>query len=301
MNRFVSLALMLFCGLLSTQGYAQVAVAPGEAFGGLLDLGDEVLVSLEDLADLRLVSRASTFPVDGNRGFLIGVPSTLAPGRYELRVRLRDASWTAPVDVVAREYARQRIVLGEGLTDLVLRDDPRKAAEARELAGLLARVDGAATHHRGAFNMPVEERNRSSGFGVIREYVYADGSAAESVHRGVDLAVPAGTPVVACGAGRVVMAVARVISGNTVVVEHLPGVYSVYYHLAETTVREGELVAGGQRIGSVGATGLATGPHLHWEFRISGVAVNPETIVIQVDTTRLTPVMYGGSPPEERR
>jgi len=75
------------------------------------------------------------------------------------------------------------------------------------------------------------------------------------------------------------MAQSRIVTGNTVVVEHLPGVFSLYYHLDEIRVEEGVLVAGGQEIGTVGDTGLATGPHLHWEMRVGGVPVSPEDLM----------------------
>ena len=62
-------------------------------------------------------------------------------------------------------------------------------------------------------------------------------------------------------------------------IEHLPGVYSLYYHLSRIMVREGQHVAAGAVLGTVGSTGLATGPHLHWELRAGGVAIDPDTAV----------------------
>ena len=72
------------------------------------------------------------------------------------------------------------------------------------------------------------------------------------------------------------MARSRIVTGDTVVIEHLPGVYSLYYHLDEIFVEEGEEIAVEALIGTVGSTGLATGPHLHWEIRVAGVPVSPE-------------------------
>jgi murein DD-endopeptidase MepM/ murein hydrolase activator NlpD len=72
------------------------------------------------------------------------------------------------------------------------------------------------------------------------------------------------------------MARDRIVTGNTVVIEHLPGVFSLYYHLDSIGVDEGDVVEQGERIGTVGMTGLATGPHLHWEIRVGGVPVAPE-------------------------
>ena len=85
--------------------------------------------------------------------------------------------------------------------------------------------------------------------------------------------------VAAAGGGKVAMARERIVTGFTVVVEHLPGVYSLYYHLDGLAVREGQRVSAGDPIGTVGSTGLATGPHLHWEVRAAGVAVDPDVLV----------------------
>ena len=75
------------------------------------------------------------------------------------------------------------------------------------------------------------------------------------------------------------MAENRISTGWSVVIEHLPGVYSLYYHMDSLTVEKGDMVKRGTLIGYSGATGLATGPHLHWEVRVNGNAVNPDFFV----------------------
>ncbi len=99
-----------------------------------------------------------------------------------------------------------------------------------------------------------------------------------SIHEGIDLAEPIDTPVPACGRGRVVFASSRMLTGNTLVIEHLPGLFSIYYHLSALMAAEGDLVEKGQIIGKVGMTGFATGPHLHWEVRSMGCAVDPDEL-----------------------
>jgi murein DD-endopeptidase MepM/ murein hydrolase activator NlpD len=85
----------------------------------------------------------------------------------------------------------------------------------------------------------------------------------------------------ASGRGRVVLARERLLTGNSVILEHLPGVYSLYYHLDSMAVNEGEIVETGQVLGRSGATGLATGPHLHWEIRVSGENADPDAFLSQ--------------------
>jgi murein DD-endopeptidase MepM/ murein hydrolase activator NlpD len=77
----------------------------------------------------------------------------------------------------------------------------------------------------------------------------------------------------------VVLARNRIVTGNSVIIEHLPGVYSLYYHLDSIDAAEGAIVAAGERLGLSGATGLATGPHLHWEIRVSGENTDPDILM----------------------
>jgi murein DD-endopeptidase MepM/ murein hydrolase activator NlpD len=97
-------------------------------------------------------------------------------------------------------------------------------------------------------------------------------------HTGIDYPLPTGTPVSAAGRGRVVFAGWDGSGyGRLVVVEHPLGVRSMYAHLSSIQVNQGQSVAAGSRVGLVGATGVATGPHLHFEIRLRGAAVDPLT------------------------
>jgi hypothetical protein len=97
-------------------------------------------------------------------------------------------------------------------------------------------------------------------------------------HPGIDYPAPTGTPVAAAGRGRVVFAGWDSGGyGNLVVVEHPQGVRSMYAHLSSFSVRTGRYVVAGTQVGRVGSTGFATGPHLHFELRLRGAAINPLT------------------------
>ena len=102
------------------------------------------------------------------------------------------------------------------------------------------------------------------------------GARGNRFHAGVDLAAPSGTPVTAAAEGRVTWA-ARLAGGwgNLVVVVHAAGVRTMYAHLSSIAVRVGQRVVDGDRLGAVGATGDATGPHLHFEVRLRGASVDP--------------------------
>jgi murein DD-endopeptidase MepM/ murein hydrolase activator NlpD len=114
-------------------------------------------------------------------------------------------------------------------------------------------------------------------YGVRRYYngVFAQ----DYYHRGVDYAGAYGSPVLAAAAGRVAL-VGResegfLINGNVIGIDHGQGVATIYLHLSRIDVQEGNLVKAGQVIGALGATGAATGPHLHWGLYVYGVSVDP--------------------------
>jgi murein DD-endopeptidase MepM/ murein hydrolase activator NlpD len=214
--------------------------------------------------------------------FLLPLSTTLRPGEYFVVARngVEDRAHV-PVRVVERLFLSQEIALNRRLTDLRSLPDPEKDRQTRELSELVLSRDAAAVHHSGPLSWPLPRESReTSAYGVRRRYLYNDGSDARSIHVGVDLAAPTGTAVRSSGDGIVRMAEFRIVTGWTVVVEHLPGVYSLYYHLSNVVVEKGELVSSGQELGRVGATGLATGAHLHWEVRVAGVPVDPIALTI---------------------
>ncbi|HWP34250.1 MAG TPA: M23 family metallopeptidase, partial [Thermodesulfobacteriota bacterium] len=122
----------------------------------------------------------------------------------------------------------------------------------------------------GAFRPPVGVEPVAN-FGVRRVF----NGQPRSPHNGVDFPAPEGTPVVAPAAGRVALAAELYFSGGTVILDHGAGLFTTYFHLSRIAVAAGELVEPGRLLGAVGATGRATGPHLHWGARLAGARVNP--------------------------
>lgn len=124
---------------------------------------------------------------------------------------------------------------------------------------------------------PVDFRRISSGFNPNRLHPVL---GTRRPHRGVDYAAPTGTPIHATGDGRVRMAGTHGGYGKTVIIEHAGRYETLYAHMSRiaNSVRNGTRVRQGQVIGYVGMTGLATGPHLHYEFRVDGIHKNPLTV-----------------------
>lgn len=97
-------------------------------------------------------------------------------------------------------------------------------------------------------------------------------------HSGADYSVAKGTPVLAIAPGKVVLAAEHFFAGNSVFIDHGDGLISMYFHLDKIVVNEGEQVRQGQKVAEVGATGRATGPHLHFGARWRGQRINPELL-----------------------
>jgi murein DD-endopeptidase MepM/ murein hydrolase activator NlpD len=214
---------------------------------------------------------------------LLGVDHGSAGGETLLEVEITTDEGlqilSRAITVVPRAFPFEEIALNTAMSALRRTEDPRRDEESRELWALLTRTDAAAVHHAGRFIYPLESYRRTSAFGHRRLFRYTDGGSARSVHNGIDMAAPTGTPVRAPARGRVVMAMDRLITGGTIVLEHQPGMYTIYYHLESVAVEVGGLVNQGMTIGTVGSTGVSTGPHLHWEVRVAGAAVDPEWFV----------------------
>ncbi len=257
-----------------------VALLPGAP-----EKGDpEYSVALID-ADGRRLGAAPLVPFAetpaGDRVYaaLIAVPNTAAAGAATLRIDgLPRGNLERPLAIGARSFLAEEIPLGPENTALRTEPDPRKEAEARELWRLLG-LENRDFYASGTFALPVDSERRTSRYADRRTYRYTDRRTERSIHAGIDFGVPQGTAVAACTAGRVVLARNRVVTGFSVVIEHLPGVFSLYYHLDSLTVRPGDLVTAGTLVGRSGSSGLSTGPHLHWEIRVHGEAADPDAFV----------------------
>ena len=141
--------------------------------------------------------------------------------------------------------------------------------EAREVAAIFE-VSSAERLWSGGFRKPVPGPATSS-FG--RRSVF--NGQARNPHSGTDFRSGAGTPIRAPNGGRVVLTGNQYFSGNVVILDHGWGLYSYFAHLSTIDVAEGDLVARGEVVGAVGATGRVTGAHLHWTVRLNEARVDP--------------------------
>ncbi|MGB0562574.1 MAG: M23 family metallopeptidase [Spirulinaceae cyanobacterium] len=210
------------------------------------------------------------FAIGGNRyrALLPTSPLEAAGGRT---IQVQDASGqqqTLGVTVRGRSFPTQRITLRGGGSNATQYELDRVAA--------FKTIVTPEKHWQGPLVRPSAGRV-STIYGVRRYY---NGVFAENYyHRGVDYAAGRGTPILAPAAGYVRLVDRENngfrVHGNTVGIDHGQGVLSIMLHLNSISVREGEFVEAGQRIGTMGSTGASTGPHLHWGLYVHGVAIDP--------------------------
>ncbi|MDX8401126.1 MAG: M23 family metallopeptidase [Mariprofundaceae bacterium] len=230
-------------------------------------------VATADAPDLKAFGKG--WPVrrahDGWEGW-IGIDLAAAPGRHA--VLWRDAR-----GVLLR---RDALIVEKGRFRISRIKVERRMAEFD--AATLARVRREARAIRACYRANVADAQPpvrmammpakgviSTPFGARR---YVNGEA-RAPHAGVDIAAPEGTPVLAPLAGRVLLVADMYLNGRTVVLGHGNGLVGVFSHLSEISVRQGQWVETGRLLGRVGATGRATGPHLHWGVRFRMARVDP--------------------------
>jgi len=208
---------------------------------------------------------------------LIGVDLAEPPGIYPVTLADFDGVRLKPVrpyqiKVVPQKFGTQELNLPQEAVDLDPATLARVEKEQAEVAALLDKVTEEKLWESG-FLVPVEGKI-AGAFGRKR---ILNGQP-RSPHNGEDIAAPMGTEVHASNTGKVILADDLFFSGKSLILDHGWGIFTMYFHLSEIGVQLGETVKKGQLIGRVGASGRATGPHLHWGLRLAGARVNPFSV-----------------------
>jgi murein DD-endopeptidase MepM/ murein hydrolase activator NlpD len=216
---------------------------------------------------------------DGDRGWkaLVGVDLDVKPGTYPVTVDAGTGAGAARATydllVRPRVFRTRRLTVNEAFVTPPPSEQERIAREAALLAGVW-RAPATERLWTGAFVRPVPQ-DANSAFGTRSIF----NGKPRNAHGGADFLSPAGTPIHAPNAGRIAVARLLYFSGNTVIIDHGLGLFSMLAHLSAIDVHEGDRVTTGQLIGRVGATGRVTGPHLHWAVRASDARVDPLSLL----------------------
>ena len=206
-------------------------------------------------------------------GFLRGYLPTnynVKPGIYQINygVKSKGTEFTREIEISEYEYHIQYLTI-----------DPKTEQETRNEAAYaeyykyytpVRNVSEPYRYYTESFILPVRGR-LTTEFGETR---YVNDAPTSYRHLGLDIAADEGTVVKAANRGKVVLARSLILTGNTVMIDHGEGLFSVYHHMLNLSVKAGDIVERGQKIGEVGSTGFSTGPHLH--FMISYYTINLE-------------------------
>ena len=260
-----------------------VTPAPHAALSGAtLAQGGTIVVRVEPPGSAASASasfRGHDYPlIEDEGGFwaVIGAANDADTGKDAISVTLfdtaGDVAQTFPlsVNVITTTYPVEYITVPPEGTPNGL----RSADEVQQELTIRARVYAQFTPEKlwsGPLILP-SNGPFTTRFGTMRSY---NGGPPSLHHSGTDFAADEGTPVIAAAAGRVAFAGMLTVRGNSVIIDHGAGVFTAYHHLSRIDVSEGAYVAQGEQVGAVGMTGLATGPHLHWELVVGGVNVDP--------------------------
>ena len=217
-------------------------------------------------------NKIDLYPVsDGQFIALVPVDITTPPKKYNVTVKHGGEERAVPVNVKFHEFKTIKLTLPKGKVTLSPENQKRAANEAVLLKKIWPQ--STAKKWNGRFISPTGTET-STEFGVKRIM----NEKKTSVHRGMDFRGKKGTPVRAINDGKVVLTDDLFFGGNTLVVDHGMGLYSIYMHLSKFNAGKGDEVSAEQVIGYIGSTGRVTGPHLHMSVKLGGVSVNPESL-----------------------
>ena len=227
--------------------------------------------SSEPLKKLEGDIRGKKYPFykvgDKYRGIL-GLDPLTTPGGYTLTLQATDleerqTEKTQKIEVLGRKVILEKVVLPQDKKNLLVQENLEY--DQKKFKSVLTR-EVESQYWTNKFLIPVIGRITSS-FGVFRGNL--------GFHRGIDLSGPAGKLIKAANAGKVVLAERLKVHGNTIVINHGQGVFTLYCHMLQFKVEVGDILKKGHFLGTVGNTGVSTAAHLHWGLSVHDVRVDP--------------------------
>lgn len=222
------------------------------------------------------------FGPEGKLITLLGIDAKQAPGEYSLLVFLSGEQEIEKRIIIKKSnFFVTKIVITPELEEKDLTSSNIEENIATKDGVIIYEVLGGYSpevYFNQSFVYPLDKIINVGAFGNIRK----DGDVTIQ-HLGVDLDAVEGAPVYAINNGRVVLIEKLTVYGNTIIIDHGLGIYSLYLHLSEFKVAKGEIVQKGELIGLVGNTGWSVGPHLHLSIRVNGASVDPLRFIGSVD------------------
>jgi murein DD-endopeptidase MepM/ murein hydrolase activator NlpD len=207
-----------------------------------------------------------------------GIPLDMKTGKQQLDIKTENGDLTVSFEIKDKKYKSQYLTIkNKRKVNPNKKDMERIIREKGEIQSALASWS-QSNQFPTQFVLPVKGR-LSSPFGLRRFF----NKQPRKPHSGIDIAAPAGTPIVAPMAGKVVVTGKYFFNGNTVFLDHGNGLVTMYCHMSKINVKPGQTVAQGEAIGAVGKTGRVTGPHLHWGVSLNDARVDPGLFFDNID------------------
>ena len=236
------------------------------------------------ISNISILWQNKTIPytrVDNEWVAVIGVDLDVKAGSYPTTIRVTkkgaagDVVERRPLTILVKavKYPKTELIVAEEYVDLSKENADRALREQKELDVIHGTIS-KEIYWKEPFIVPIAGET-GTNFGHRRVF----NGQARAPHAGADLHAATGTPIHATNRGRVVLAKDLFFTGNTVIVDHGLGIYSLYAHLSRIDVDVGSMVDRNQVLGLSGATGRVTGPHLHWGIKVQNARVDPFSLV----------------------
>ena len=272
---------ILLSGLMSVTAYADDVAVQTDVASTSVPGGVYVWTPPADAKDITF--QGSTVMRFGEQ-VLVGLPISAKPGPATLRYIVDGQPQRHSFTVEDKTYTEQRLTI-------------ENKAMVTPPPETLARIRAESVRQKALYNTFAQSADLSDGFTLPLEGITTSlfghrrffNDQPRSPHSGLDIAADTGTPVNAAASATVTLADELYFNGNTLFLDHGQGLITMYCHLSELLVEEGDQVAQGDVIGLVGATGRVTGPHLHWSVSLNGYRVDPETFLATINRLRDQP------------
>lgn len=194
------------------------------------------------------------------------------PGAYEIVIHMNGSTRKKTITVKSVKAEVIHLSLPENKVTLSPKDEARADDEIRRMRSYWPNISEKMWY--GKFVRPVDQ-DVSTEFGLLRII----NKHKKSRHKGVDFKGGLGLPIRSINAGKVVLTDNEFFGGNTVMIDHGDGLFSIYMHLQKILVSAGSMVEKGDTVGLMGETGRATGPHLHLSLKYRGKTINPISLI----------------------
>lgn len=201
---------------------------------------------------------------------IVGIPLATKPGAQSLKVFTGNGKHEVAFNVVDKQYRTQKLTI-KNQRQVDPNPDDLKRIQEEQGRSSAALSKFTATGTPSLSLLPPVQGVRSDSYGSRRVF----NGQPRNPHSGMDIAAATGTPIEAPADGTVVEAGDFFFNGNTLYIDHGYGLVTMYCHLDKLGVKAGDRVRAGQVIGTVGATGRVTGPHLHWGVALNRAMVDP--------------------------